>query len=150
VALRERLKIRGGKEIKGYFDVPMLKRKFDSMRPKYLQLRTMHNVGRHQLVGETGAAAEGQVSTAQAAVDAATKHVHWCAAFHAAFGEIFGEVQRLRDDVWTESIRPGKVQHTPGRVGSTKGSDSDPPRPHLKLGGKSGLGRLLPLCAWKT
>jgi hypothetical protein len=99
---REGLKTRGGKEIKGYFDVPMLKRKFDSMRAKYLQLRTMHKVGRHQLVGEAGAAAEGQANTAQAAIDAATKEVHWLAAFLAAFGE----VQCLRNDTWTESISP--------------------------------------------
>jgi hypothetical protein len=130
MALRERLKTRGGKEIKGYFDVPMLKRKFDSMRAKYLQLRTTHKVGRHQLVGETGAAAEGQAGTAQAAVDAATKQVHWFSAFHAAFGE----VQRLRNDTWTESISPGKVQRTPGSVGSTKGLDSDPPRPTPEAG----------------
>jgi hypothetical protein len=60
-------------------------------------------VGRHQLQGETGAAADGQPATAQGAIDKATESWVLFGEFHS-----FGEVQRLRDDTFHKSTSPWK------------------------------------------
>jgi hypothetical protein len=48
------------------------KKKYDLFRDRYLALKRECKVDRHQLRGETGAAADDQPSTAQAAIDMAT------------------------------------------------------------------------------
>jgi hypothetical protein len=88
-----------GLRLKTDFDIQMLQRKLQSFRDLCQQLKKECKVGRHQLAGETGAASEGQPTTAQQAIDNATKILPLFAYFHAA-----GEVQRLRDDTYKDRL----------------------------------------------
>jgi hypothetical protein len=57
------------------FHVKILQRKWQTFKELYARLKKECRVGRHQQQGETGAAAEGQPATAQAAIDSATKRL---------------------------------------------------------------------------
>lgn len=59
-------------------------------------------VTRHIGAGETGAAAAGQAANVQDAINRATNKHWWFSQFHHAFGEI----QRLRDDTYVETVSP--------------------------------------------
>lgn len=98
--------------LKQDFDIKMLKRKWDGFKQVYNKLKKDCKVGRHQLAGETGAAADGQPTTAQAAVDVATTQWPLFATFHAAFGP----VQRLRDDTFGDSVSPFKKSNAADAV----------------------------------
>jgi hypothetical protein len=76
------------------FNIKGLISKYKSLKEKYMSLKRDFKVDRHQVSGETGAAAGGQPATAQAAINAATEAWPLFAAFHSAFGT----VQRLRAD----------------------------------------------------
>jgi hypothetical protein len=102
--LAERLSTACGLRPKLDFDVKILQRKWQTFKELYARLKKECRVGRHQQQGETGAAAEGQPATAQAAIDSATKRWHLFGEFHSAFGE----VQRLRDDTFEETLSPYK------------------------------------------
>lgn len=78
--------------------------KYKQMREKYSSLKLQFKVGRHQLSGETGAAAGDQPCTAQETIDKATEKWHLFSAFHSAFRA----VQRLRSDTWAETVSPFK------------------------------------------
>jgi hypothetical protein len=93
-----------GLRLKTDFDIKMLQRKWQTFRELYQKVKKECKVGRHQLPGETGAASEGQPTTAQQAIDNATNKWPLFADFHAAFGE----VQRLRDDTYKETTSPYK------------------------------------------
>jgi hypothetical protein len=57
--------------LKTTFDVKMMQRKWQTFKETNQRMKREHKVSRHVLAGETGAAAEGQATTAQQAVDAA-------------------------------------------------------------------------------
>jgi hypothetical protein len=73
-----------------------------SMKDRYTSCKRRFKVDRHQVRGETGAAADEQPGTAQAAIDAATEAWPLFSAFHSAFGTI----QRLRSDTWECTASP--------------------------------------------
>lgn len=98
--------------LKQDFYVKILKRKWESFKQQYNKLKKDCKVGRHQLVGETGAAAGGQPTNAQAAVDLATSQWPLFSTFHAAFGP----VPRLRDDTFGDSISTFKKSNAADAV----------------------------------
>jgi hypothetical protein len=55
------------------FHVKGIQSKYKSMKDRYTSCKRQFKVDRHQVRGETGAAADGQPGTAQAAIDAATR-----------------------------------------------------------------------------
>jgi hypothetical protein len=84
------------------FNVKGIQSKYKSMKDKCMSCKRQFKVDRHQVSGETGAAADGQPATAQAAIDAATEDWPLFSAFHSAFGT----VQRLRSDTWKCTASP--------------------------------------------
>jgi hypothetical protein len=68
------------------FNVKGIQSKYKSMKDKYMSCKRQFQVDRHQVSGKTGAAADGQPATAQAAIDAATEDWPLFSAFHSAFG----------------------------------------------------------------
>jgi hypothetical protein len=95
-------KTASGLGFKEVFNIKKLISKYKSLREKYMSLKRDFKVNLHQVSGETGAAADGQPATAQAAIDAATEAWLLFAAFHSAFGS----VQRLRADTWECTASP--------------------------------------------
>jgi hypothetical protein len=93
-----------GLQMKTDFTAKALRQKFTLMSCKYKELKKACKVGRHELRGETGSTASGQATTPQEAIDQATKKWPLFSAWHATFGE----VQRLRDDTYTETQSPLK------------------------------------------
>jgi hypothetical protein len=69
------------------------------------EMKKRHKVGRHQLRGETGSAAEGQPANMQEAIDRATADWPLLSMFDASFGSL----QRLREDTYAESTSPAKL-----------------------------------------
>jgi hypothetical protein len=80
--------------------------KYKSLKEKCMSLKRDFKVDRHQVSGETGAAADGQPATAQAAIDAAMEAWPLFAAFHS----VFGTVQRLRECTASPFPRPTLAQ----------------------------------------
>jgi hypothetical protein len=108
-----------GLSLKKEFNIKTLKKKYDLFRDRYTSLKRECNVGRHQLRGETGAAADGQPNTAQAAIDAATKKWPLFSQWHASFGCL----QRLRDDTWHETISPLKPTNPAAAVAGSSAAE---------------------------
>jgi hypothetical protein len=62
-----------GLAFKKDFSFKGLMSNYKSLRERYVALKQQFKVDRHQVRGKTGAAADGQPATAQAAINAATE-----------------------------------------------------------------------------
>lgn len=81
-----------------------------------------YKVDRHQVQGETGAAAGEAPATAQEAIERATEAWPLFEMFHSAFGT----VQRLRDDTWEETCSPFNAAQAAGARGAGAGPSRAP------------------------
>jgi hypothetical protein len=98
------LQTHSGMRLKSDFNEKALQQKYQLFRQKYDEMKKRHKVGRHQLRGETGSAAEGQPTNVQEAIDRATADWPLFSMFDASFGSL----QRLREDTHAESVSPAK------------------------------------------
>jgi hypothetical protein len=78
---------------------------YQLFRQKYDEMKKQHEVGRHQLRGETGSAAEGQPANMQETIDRAP--ADW--PLFSMFDACFGSLQCLREDTYTESISQARL-----------------------------------------
>jgi hypothetical protein len=82
------LQTHSGMRLKTDFNEKAQQQKYQLFRQKYDEMKKRHKVGRHQLRGETGSAAEGQPANMQEAIDRATADWPLFSMFDASFGSL--------------------------------------------------------------
>jgi hypothetical protein len=108
--------------LKETFDTKMLGRKRQAMKETYQKMKREHKLGRNIFAGKTGTAAEGNPTTAQAAIDAATEAWPLFSQLHTAFGPF----QRLGDDTYVETCSPFKSANPADKMQAESAPATDP------------------------
>jgi hypothetical protein len=91
------------------FNEKALQQKYQLFRQKYDERKKRHKVGRQQLRGETGSAAEGQPANMQKAINGNIDRATADWPLFSMFDASFGSLQRLREDTYAESVSPAKL-----------------------------------------